>query len=228
VKQVAIKAVKKFERKVVTMNVANDKALEGFTSDEELKELIWRGQIGEARAIEELLRIYEQLILRISRKYYFLDGEEDDVIQECKIAFWQSVLSYNNAPDAISLESFAYICINRRLASVLRSRTKKATLFHNRAMWKQKFFNLDHYSEDKIIAVSEDNTEREYILKELREEYLTKVGNTFPAEYGNVVKMRESGYSYVEIAEKLEIPVKKVDNILTKVRKKINIKDMLD
>lgn len=152
----------------------------------------------------------------------------EDVVQECKIAFWQSVMKYNNLEDSISLESFAYICITRRMASALRNRTKKGTIIHNDAMTRRALPCKDVYSLEKDLPDLKDDIERDYIFQELKNEYLNKFNKEISKESGEILQLREEGYSYREIGEKLNIPVKKVDNTIYRIRKKIKSEDVLE
>lgn len=201
------------------MNDVNEQA----KNSEEIEELICQSQSGEGRALEELLRIYEKLILRISRRYYFQDGETEDVIQECRIAFWNSIMNYKSLRSSVSLESFAYICINRRLASALRKRTKQGTKIHNDAMLRKSILIKDSYGLDKDLIVAEDDIENDYIFKETRKAYFEQINQNISKECGQIAKMREDGYSYKEIGKELNISVKKVDNSIRKIRKKMGI-----
>ncbi len=193
-----------------------------------VKELIWQSQSGEVWALEKLLRIYEKLILRISKKYYFQDGDVQDVIQECYIAFWQSVMNYKDHENAIGFESFAYICINRKLASALRKRTKKGTSIHVDAMLGKTLPIEDIYKIEKNILVAKDNVENEFILREARKEYFNKIKMEMSNQSGEIIRLREAGYSYKEIGELLNISTKKVDNTIVQIRKKINNSDILN
>jgi RNA polymerase sporulation-specific sigma factor len=210
------------------MNVLGENADDPAMKGTGIGELVWQSQMGEARALEELLRIYEKLILRISKRYYFQDGEMDDVIQECKIAFWQSVMNYNNLENSISLESFAYICINRRMASALRKRTKKGTTIHTDAMTRKALPSKDVYSLEIDLPDFKGDIERDFIFEELKKEYLNKFNTEISRESGEILQLREEGYSYKEIGEKLNISTKKVDNTIYKIRKKIKSEDILE
>lgn len=203
------------------MNVIKSVEQNEGCNEEVVEELIWKSQSGEAHAIEELLRIYEKLILRISKRYYFQDGETDDVIQECRIAFWQSVMSYKKNSYSVSLESFAYICINRRLASALRQRNKRSTKAHNEAVARSSVIGKNFYTYKKDFIIASEDIEKEYILKETQKNCFDYIKNNISEECSKIVKMREEGYSYLEIGESLNISVKKVDNSLRKVKKNI-------
>jgi len=210
------------------MNVLDENADDSVIKGKGIEELVWQSQMGESKALEELLRIYERLILRISKRYYFQDGEMEDVVQECKIAFWQSVMNYNNLENSISLESFAYICINRRMASALRNRTKKGTKIHTDAMIRKAMPSKDIYSLEKDLPDSKGDIERDYIFEELKKEYLNKFNMEISKESSEILQLREEGYSYREIGEKLNLSTKKVDNTIYKIRKKIKSEDVLE
>ncbi len=208
------------------MNAITGKSYDANKNESEVADLIWKSQAGEMRALEELLRIYEKLILRISKRYYFQDGETDDVIQECRIAFWHSVMNYKNSKSSVSLESFAYICINRRLASALRKRSKGSTRLHNNAMAGKATLDKDRYTLTTDLIVGKEDLEEEYIFRETREKYLENIRNNISEQCGAIVKLREEGYSYKEIGEKLEITTKKVDNSMRKIKRNITPDDI--
>lgn len=208
------------------MNVVRGQGYNIDKNEGEVADLIWKSQSGEMKALEELLRIYEKLILRISRKYYFKDGETEDVIQECRIAFWHSVMNYKNSSSSISLESFAYICINRRLASALRKRSKGSTRLHNDAMASKAMLDNDHYTFGTDSIVGKEDLEKDYIFRETRNMLFEDIRVNISEQCGAIVKLREEGYSYKEIGEKLEITTKKIDNSMRKIKKNIISDDM--
>lgn len=190
-------------------------------NEKDVELLVVRAQAGHKEAIEELLIRYHQLILKISKRYYLRDGEKEDLLQEGRIAFCEAVMNYNVERSEISLESFLYICITRKMNTCIRKANSIKNKFLNDAISNNSLLSETDPSVKVIDTVPfEGNPEDIYIFNEEKTQYFNEISQKFPKEFLEIIDLRVQGFSYREISERLDISPKSIDNSLQKLRKK--------
>ena len=137
------------------------------------------------------------------------DIEKEDLQQEGYIALLDAVKTFD--PDKGSFYSFACACIDNRMKNAVikaHSKLEKA----------------DDYDFEQII---DDRTSIDdyLIVKEYDSEIKKKLSELLTEKEHNVLKLYLEGYSYRQIAEKMSVSVKSVDNSLLRARNKL--KDVL-
>ncbi|MBO7508614.1 MAG: sigma-70 family RNA polymerase sigma factor, partial [Clostridia bacterium] len=70
-------------------------------------------------AVETLLNLYKPLVSKIARRFEFVGGELDDLVQEGMIGLYSAIKSFDNTKDA-SFKTFATLCITRKMQSAIR------------------------------------------------------------------------------------------------------------
>lgn len=89
--------------------------------DEEILKFIEEGNI---EALEYLMKKYKNLIKIISKKYYLLGCDKEDIIQEGFIGLYKAVKGYNPLQKA-SFSTFANLCINRQMMTAIKTNNRK-------------------------------------------------------------------------------------------------------
>lgn len=164
--------------------------------------------------VEKLLESYKPLVISIARRYYLAGAELDDLIQEGMIGLYKGIITYDKNKND-SFTNYASLCIKRQIISAIKkSNSLKYSFF-------QDLINEDDFYINEIPAIDE-NPESKIIIKEdfsnLKQEILTKL-----TEFEkNVLKEYLNGKSYDEIALKLGLNKKSVDNALSRIRNKLN------
>ena len=79
-------------------------------------------------AMEKLLLQYKPLVNSIARKYFLLNGDMDDLVQEGMIGLYKAISTYSADKNA-SFKTFASICITRKI----QTKIKKENTAKNRA-----------------------------------------------------------------------------------------------
>lgn len=176
--------------------------------DEQLAFLI---QQDDQRAFAEILSRYRGLILNKVSKLSRSGLDMDDLVQECSLGLLDAAKGYDTRRGA-SLRTFASICIDNRLRSVIRRSASE----RNRPM--------NDYVELTDEVRSDDSTANPETMLLIREDaaeqhkYIEKILSK--SEYAVFTKYI-AGLSYEEIAAELGISVKSVDNALTRMRRKL-------
>lgn len=189
-------------------------------SDEELIQMI---KFGDKQALEYLINKYKELVNMKVTKYFIIGAERDDIIQEGLIGLFKAVKNFS--PDKQnSFKTFANLCIERQLITAIKTSNR------------QKHSPLNSYLSLNLAAYDNDDTEgslMEVFNSKLiedpldtitKKEYFQKLESTIDESLSDfekqVLHRYLNGESYVKIAEKLNTPVKSIDNAIQRIRKK--------
>lgn len=191
-------------------------------SDEELLEAIKKD---DTQALDFLICKYKDLVNSKVNKYFIIGAEKEDIIQEGLIGLYKAIKDYK--PDKQnSFKSFANLCIERQLITAIKSsnRRKHMPLNSYLSLNMTAYENEDGNNETQVMDVLETNIIEDPLDTITKKEYMSNVENVIDnslSEFEKKVLNRYiQGESYVKIAEKLDAPVKSVDNAIQRIRKK--------
>lgn len=117
-------------------------------TDTELIKLYQTGKTQKVRdfAVEEMLRSKERYIHSVlSRRYPFLMKEEyhDEIMQECKIAVWEQLQTYDPSKKA-SFLTYCRLPIRHKIHSFAEKNVYKNSFYNYKKYGKVTFSNLDN------------------------------------------------------------------------------------
>ncbi|MBQ8163724.1 MAG: sigma-70 family RNA polymerase sigma factor [Clostridia bacterium] len=170
-------------------------------------ELITLAQQDNEQAFEILLKKYKALILSMSQKYscmcYGRVRDDDDFIQETKLAFYNAVKTYSNEKN-VTFGAYAKICIKNKLISYIRSlKSKKRT-------------------QDIEIEDSYSNSPQDYLLEHELEKKLFYLARNCLSDYEKeVFSYYLNGIRAKEISEKINRSEKSVNNAIYRIKAKL-------
>lgn len=174
-------------------------------SDNELIVLI---SSGGYENLQILINRYMPYIIKTANSYSNNGCEVEDLIAEGVLAVFNAVKVYDSSKSKFS--TFVTLCISRAMLSQL------------------KLASADKRIPDKLLSPLEEaedltvqNPEQTYIDKESYESFKADIFSSLSQLEYKVLCAFLSGESYSEIAERLGITVKAVDNSLTRIRNKI-------
>lgn len=195
------------------------------------EEIISQIKQGDQEALGYLLEKYKNLVnIRVS-KYFIVGAEKEDIAQEGMIGLFKAIKDFK--PDKqSSFKSFANICIERQLITAIKSsnRQKHMPLNSYLSLNTAAYDNTEEDSVELIDTFYNKNVEDplETIMKK---EYYAEVENAVNKSLSKfekqVLDRFLKGESYVTIAQRLDSPVKSVDNAIQRIRKKA-IKNMFE
>ena len=194
---------------------SNDKS----TNDEEL---LFEIKNGDEKALEELINNYKEIVNMKIGKYFIIGAEKEDIFQEGMIGLYKAIKSYD--PDKQnSFKTFANLCIERQLITAIKTSNRQKHLplnsylsLNNNAYDDENNVSLIDIFNSKTIEDPLDTiTKKEYY--KLVEDKIEATLSDFEKE---VLNSYAKGESYVKIAEKLNAPVKSIDNAIQRIRKK--------
>lgn len=186
--------------------------------------LLLRARAQDNNSLEELFSRYRPMVNAIARGYFLTDGDHDDLMQEGMIGLHKAILSYDiNANTTFS--TFAHLCITRQVQNAVRRSTKCNNSFlHN-------FFSIDPTGrvrlskddEDGMIYLTSDapSPEEIVILSEATSTLDNSIREKLSTLEYNVFNLYLQGFSYKDIASKLDKDTKAVGNAIERIRTKL-------
>ena len=194
--------------------------------------LIKTAKSGNAEAIDKLITSYKPLVSLVTRQYFLLGGEQDDLIQEGMIGLFNAIQTYEEE-SAASFKTFATLCIKRKVQTAVRSANRQ----------KNKMLNYFLTINNQGIVVTDTNfdfedgedagetgiyieskhldPENAIISKEAVKYIKLQIENKLTLLEKNVLQLYIEGKTYSEIAADLGLNKKEVDNILFKTKRKL-------
>lgn len=197
-------------------------------TDEQVVSLIKKG---DEKALSYLLEKYKNLVNVKVGKYFIIGAEKEDIIQEGMIGLFKAIKNFNEEKQN-TFKSFANICIERQLITAIKSSNRQKHIPLNSYL-SLNTAAYDNNEEDSVELIDTFNskTVEDPLETVMKKEYYQEVENAVNkslSEFEKQVLVRFiKGESYITIAQKLDSPVKSVDNAIQRIRKKA-IKNMFN
>ena len=179
---------------------------------------------GDEEALSYILNKYKELVNMKVSKYFIIGAEKEDTVQEGMIGLFKAIKSFD-AKKQNSFKSFANICIERQLITAIKSsnRQKHMPLNSYLSLNMSAYDNNDDESVE-LLETFNSKTIEDPLDTIMKQEYYKEVEDAVNKNLGKfekqVLDRFLKGESYVKIAEKLDSPVKSVDNAIQRIRKK--------
>ena len=196
--------------------------------DEKLIKLIKENN--DTDALNYLLDKYTDLVNMKVSKYFIVGAEKEDIVQEGLIGLFKAVKNFDKTKLS-SFKTFANLCVERQLQTAIKSSTRQKHMPLNSYL----SLNTSAYEDDNDMTVMEMldlNTSEDPLDTITKKEYYKfvekRIEKTLSDFEKQVLHRYANGESYVEIAKKLNSPVKSVDNAIQRIRKKATKNIMQD
>lgn len=176
-------------------------------SDEQLVKLV---QKSDQTAFKILYERYLPKIRTMSYSFQGLGYDLDDLVQEGTIGFFTAINVYDFKSAAFS--TFCYTCIRRMLIALLRKVGRRKQIPN---------LSVIHTDENFFELPAFDDPEKEYIAREDFQRLKERINNELSAIEREVLYYYLLGLDYAEIADRIGLPKKSVDNALQRIRRKL-------
>ena len=192
-------------------------------TDEEIIEEI---KTGDEKALTYLLDKYKELVNIKVGKYFLIGAEKEDIVQEGMIGLYKAIRNFKKDKQN-SFKSFANICIERQLITAIKTsnRQKHIPLNSYLSLNTAAYDNNEEDSVELMDTFDSNKTEdplETLMKKEYYEQLQNNIERTLSSFEKQVLDRFMKGESYNIIAQKLDSPVKSVDNAIQRIRKKFN------
>lgn len=176
---------------------------------------------GDEYALSYLLEKYKELVNMKVGKYFMVGAEKEDIMQEGMIGLFKAIKNYNIDMES-SFKSFANMCVERQLITAIKTSNRQKHMPLNTSLSLNTSY--DNQEEHDLLDKFNDNTVEDPLETITKKEYYKQVeraiDNNLSKFEKQVLNRYINGESYIQIAEKLETPVKSVDNAIQRIRKK--------
>ena len=195
-------------------------------SDEDLIEII---KSGDKDALEFLISKYKELVNMKVSKFFMIGAEREDIVQEGLIGLFKAVKCFKKDKQN-SFKTFANLCIERQLITAIKSSNRQKHMPLNSYL----SLNTTAYEDDEdsnLLDIFDAHQMEDPLETITKQEYYKTVENAIDKSLSDfekqVLNRYIQGESYMKIAEKLDTPVKSIDNAIQRIRKKAikNIQD---
>lgn len=191
--------------------------------EENIIELISKAQQHDEQAMEELLRNFKPKVIAISREYFLLGADFDDLIQEGMIGLYKAINIYDVKKNH-NFSAFASLCIHRQLQNAVKNANRKKNMPLNTYL-PIKYYDGTGQDEEKVskLVVVDDTSdiEQNYIDKEMNAIMISKVKGILTPQQYKILKMFLNGDAYEHIANANNTTIKKIDNTIQAIKRKL-------
>ena len=192
--------------------------------EQEINHLVKLAKNNDTKATEELLTVFKSKVTAISREYFLIGAEFDDLIQEGMIGLYKAINVYDKTKNH-NFSAFASLCIHRQLQNAVKNANRKKNNPLNSYVPIKYYDGTQDTDEDSLtnLVIVDDTSdiEQNYIDKELKAVVISKVKQILSEQQFSILKMFLNGESYVNIAKVFNITTKQVDNMLQAIKKKL-------
>ncbi len=188
-------------------------------SDETLVQMI---KEENKKALDYLLNKYRDIVTMKANRFFIIGAERDDMIQEGFWGLYKAIQSFDTEKQN-SFRTFANLCIERQLITAIKTSNRQKNIPLNSSF----SLNVSAYDENddmSVLDVLDTKTVEDPLETIIKREYYISIENKINQNLSkfekDVLNQYIQGQSYVAIADRLDAPVKSVDNAIQRIRKK--------
>lgn len=191
------------------------------------EEVLEKYKSGDDSALDFLLEKYKSLASKISRSYFLVGAESEDILQEAMIGLYSACRTFDKSNNS-SFKTFATLCINRSIQTAIKkaNRQKNKILNESFSLTNQGTVIMDdpNAQDEEIYLYVPSNVvlpEDLIIAKERAEELKQAFNSCLSTKEKKVLTLYLKGMSYADIAKNLGENTKSVDNAISRTKKKL-------
>ncbi len=184
------------------------------------EDFVIKAQSNDNEACEQILEKYKPMVLCISRAYFLLGGDKDDLVQEGMIGLYKAIISYSTEK-AATFSTYANVCIRRQLCTAIKNASRKKHMPLNDYVSLSSFSGDENDDFSGFITMNLMNPEEIVISKERIEALYGSIDQKLSKLEKDVLFEFLKGRPYDKIAAKIGKESKAVDNALQRIRKKL-------
>ena len=191
-------------------------------SDEQLIQSI---KTGDENALNFLMDRYKETVNMKVSKYFIIGAEREDIVQEGLIGLYKAIKGFNVEKEN-SFKTFANLCIERQLITAIKTSNRQKHMPLNSYLSLSASAYSEEENDTSLLDIFDANTMEDPLDTVTKMEYYkiveTAIDQALSDFEKKVLNRFVKGESYVKIAERLNTPVKSIDNAIQRIRKKIS------
>ena len=185
---------------------------------------------GDESALNFIMDKYNNIVNMKASKFFAAGIEKEDIVQEGMIGLYKAIQSYDGGKQN-SVKTFANMCIERQLITVVKSANRQKNIPLNSAFSLNSPIYED--GESDAIDVLDVNLVEDPLDTIANKEYFAqmemKIDENLSDFEKKVLIHYKQGKSYNDIAKEMNTKVKSIDTALQRIKKKANkIRSQID
>ncbi len=188
-------------------------------TDEELVKLAKTDE----EAMETIIKRYKKQVEIISRSFFIVGSDNEDVLQEGLIGLSNAVYDYDESHS--KFKTFANICIQRHILTAVKTANRNKHEVLSKALSYNNVVQGDEQESEYINYIEKgsqlDNPEVVFISKESTEKIKRSVAKVLSSFEQKVLALYLKGESYENIGKIVKKDTKAIDNAVQRIRKKL-------
>ncbi len=186
------------------------------------EELIAKIRLGDMKAQNYLLEKYKSLVNMKANRFFLVGAEDDDMVQEGMIGLFKAIQSFDLEKNN-SFKTFANLCIERQLITAIKTSNRQKHIPLN-SSFSLNTAAYDENEDTSVIEILDTNVVEDPLDTITKREYMefveSRIEKNLSGFEKQVLNRYIQGESYIDIANKLNSPVKSIDNAIQRIRKK--------
>lgn len=166
---------------------------------------------GDDRALRLLVERFRPMVRAMARERFIPGGDHDDLVQEGMVGLWHAIRDFDQTAGPFG--PFARLCVDRQMwAAVTKANRYRHRVLHDASVYED-WMDIAVTEEDPAV-ISDSMESVEMLQRHIRA--------TLSSLETQVLQMYAAGASYDDIADRLEMHRKRIDNALQRARRKIS------
>jgi RNA polymerase sporulation-specific sigma factor len=188
-------------------------------------QLVIRARNGDDHSMDALIRRYTGFVRLKASSYFLAGGDSEDLIQEGLIGLYKAVRDFRSDKET-SFRSFAELCITRQIITAIKTATRfKHAPLNTYVSFSQTPAGQESEGDctlgDALPGPSVDEPSIMVISTEELQSLVFCLGTGLSKLESDALRLYLEGSSYEEMAERLGVDTKTIDNALQRVKRKI-------
>ncbi|HEU6445827.1 MAG TPA: RNA polymerase sporulation sigma factor SigH, partial [Gaiellaceae bacterium] len=181
-------------------------------------QLVIRARNGDTKAMDTLIRRYTGFVRLKSSSYFLAGGDSEDLIQEGLIGLYKAVRDFRSDKET-SFRSFAELCITRQIITAIKTATRfKHAPLNTYVSFSQTPAGQESEGDctlgDALPGPSVDEPSIMVISTEELQSLVFCLGTGLSQLESDALRLYLEGSSYEEMADRLDVDTKTIDNAL--------------
>lgn len=191
----------------------------------QINEIAIKAKNGDVESMEYILQYFKPKVTAICREYFLLGADFDDLLQEGMIGVYKAVGGYDEEKNN-NFTRFVTMCIHHQVQNAVKVASSKKNLPLNEYVSiniEGKVVETEDDSPKLVLQANDKGAEQLTIDKERTTILYGKIKEVLTNQQYAILLMYLNGYSYSEMAKKYCITLKKVDNDIQAIKRKLKV-----